>query len=181
MGGAIDRGNTGTKSEFNIELDPEAAERVFTSGLDVTMVPLEVTHTALATREVLERLSSIGPMKHAGGEAVGPFVRDLLTFFAETYRVVFNFESGPPLHDPCAVLYVAEPELFTTRFLNVHAECSGKYTAGATCVDVFGLTGEAPNVHVALKMDVPAFWDRIYKALYESAENGISAISNLTS
>ena len=96
MGGAMGAGNTGAVAEFNIQLDPEAASIVFNSGADVTMVPLEVTHTALVTPEVLARIRGDGASRFR--RVVG----ELLTFFAASYERVFGFTS-PPLHDPCAV------------------------------------------------------------------------------
>ena len=90
-----------------MQSDPEAAKIVFECGAPVMMVPLEVTHTALATPAVLQRLSARST----------PFLglmRKLLLFFAQTYREVFSFEH-PPLHDPLAVFYVACPEAFKAR------------------------------------------------------------------
>ncbi len=95
-----------------MQSDPEAAKIVFESGAPVTMVPLEVTHTALATPGVLHRLSARST----------PFLglmRKLLLFFAQTYREVFSFEH-PPLHDPLAVFYVACPEAFKACFPHTH-------------------------------------------------------------
>lgn len=89
------------------QVDPEAAQIVFNSGATVTMVPLQVTHTAIATEAVLGRI-------RAGPESGAAFLRvivDMLTFFASTYRTTFGF-SDPPVHDPCAVAYALRPELF---------------------------------------------------------------------
>jgi purine nucleosidase/pyrimidine-specific ribonucleoside hydrolase len=100
MGGAVRGGNTGAVAEFNIQLDPEAAAVVLNSGARVTMVPLDVTHTALVTPDVLRRIRA-GP----GGDGASRFrriVAELLTYFAASYRAVFAFES-PPLHDPVRV------------------------------------------------------------------------------
>lgn len=95
MGGSIGLGNWTPAAEFNIYVDPEAAHVVFTCGAPVTMIGLDVTHTALATTEVRERIRALGsPVAH--------LTDDLLDFFAETYRRVFDFDA-PPLHDPCAV------------------------------------------------------------------------------
>jgi purine nucleosidase len=134
MGGAIVGGNPSVYAEFNIFIDPDAVQLVIshavsrmhmhtmpeTSHLNwttqhdevithdipaipVTMVPLDMTHTALVTRRVLDAIAEqlMTPL--------AALVRDLLMFFAKTYRNVFGFES-PPLHDPCAVAFLLDPE-----------------------------------------------------------------------
>jgi len=101
MGGSTERGNVTPYAEFNVYADPEAAGIVFGSGLPVTMCGLNVTHQALATADVLDRIAALGT----------PLARicvDLLTFFADSYRRVFGF-GAPPLHDPVAVARVIDP------------------------------------------------------------------------
>ena len=86
------------------QVDPEAAKIVVESGIKVVMIPLEVTHTALADRLVLEQICVRGT----------PFldlIKEIITYFADTYSEMFGFES-PPIHDPCAVAYVIDPGLF---------------------------------------------------------------------
>ena len=125
MGGALGKGNTGPVAEFNIQCDPEAARIVFESGANLTMVPLEATHTALVTPEVRERLLG-NPA--ASGRAPSRFRRlvdELMRFFADTYKEVFDFED-PPLHDPCAVAYAVAPEMFETKDLRVDVECGSE-------------------------------------------------------
>lgn len=170
MGGAVGLGNTAPAAEFNIEVDPEAARIVFESGVSVTMVPLEVTHTALVTPEVLQRIRAIGA---SAGSAAAPspfaaFVCDLLLYFRDSYSTVFGFPS-PPLHDPCAVLYVLHPDLFTSAVMRVDIECESKLCAGRTVCDVYGrASGAVKNARVCLRMDVARFWDHMISAL-ESA------------
>ena len=164
MGGAWTGGNTGPAAEFNIQVDPEAAQAVFQSGARVTMVPLEVTHTALATPAVVERIRS-----RVGG-AFGAATQELLAFFAQTYREVFGFEEGPPVHDPCAVLFALEPSAFETKHVRVDVETgASELTAGQTVVDWHGVRKLSPNVHLAVKMDVDKFWERMIDALEEAA------------
>ena len=157
MGGALGLGNTGPVAEFNIQHDPHAAHIVVHAGVPVVMVPLEVTHTALVTASVLGRIDAMGT-------GFGSMVHDLLLYFQETYKRVFRFPS-PPLHDPCAVAYVLEPDIFATEFLNVEVELGSSLSAGQTVVDLFGQTGRPPNVRVALKMDVAEFWELMLSAL----------------
>jgi inosine-uridine nucleoside N-ribohydrolase len=165
MGGALGIGNTGPCVEFNLQIDPEAARVVFESGAPVTMVPLEVTHTALATPEVLQRINGIQP-----GHPFLELIEALLLFFAETYKRVFKFDF-PPLHDPCAVAYVIAPELFTVEKLRVDIETQSVLSAGQTVVDLYGKasTGKAPNANVCMKMQVDKFWDLMIDAIGAAA------------
>jgi inosine-uridine nucleoside N-ribohydrolase len=157
MGGAIGLGNTTPAAEFNIWCDPEAAAIVFACGRPITMVPLEVTHQALATDDILQRLRS-------SGRTVASVSADLLAFFAETYQRVFGF-SSPPLHDPCAVAAVVEPDILRSHSMHVEIETTGKWTAGRTVCDVYGQWGMEANVHVGYAIDVPRFWEMVISTL----------------
>ncbi|KAI7845743.1 hypothetical protein COHA_000659 [Chlorella ohadii] len=159
MGGCLGVGNTGAVMEFNIQTDPEAARIVFEAGVPLTMVPLEVTHTALATTSVLQRVKTHSPT---------PFLAlmvDLLMFFADTYRTVFKFED-PPLHDPCAVAYVIAPQLFKTELLRVDVETSSSLSAGQTVVDIWHQSTQPKNCTVCMEMDVARFWDLQIEAIH---------------
>jgi inosine-uridine nucleoside N-ribohydrolase len=153
MGGAIGLGNTTPAAEFNIWCDPEAAAVVFACGRPVTMVPLEVTHQALATDDILSRLRE-------SGRTVANVVADLLVFFADTYRNVFGF-SSPPVHDPCAVAAIIEPDILRTHAMHVEIETGGQWTAGRTVCDVYGQWGKAANASVGYALDVPRFWEMV--------------------
>jgi inosine-uridine nucleoside N-ribohydrolase len=148
MGGAIAEGNVTPAAEFNVWADPEAAARVFRSGIDVTMVGLDVTHRALVTREHAERL-------RAGGR-VGAVVADLLAFYDRFHREVYGFD-GSPLHDAVALAYAFRPELLETRELNVEVDTTSDLCRGRTVVDVWRRTGREPNAHVATGIDSDAF------------------------
>src|SRR5579859_7222960 len=138
MGGAIGVGNRMPAAEFNIWADPEAAAIVFDCGRPITMSPLEVTHQALATAEVIARL-------RAADRPVATFVADLLIFFGDTYRGVFGFPA-PPVHDPCAVAAVIDPTLLHTHKIRVEIETEGQWTAGRTVCDVYGVLGKQPKI-----------------------------------
>eukprot|EP00466_Bigelowiella_natans_P007188 jgi/Bigna1/40369/e_gw1.42.26.1 len=159
MGGAIGIGNRSPVAEFNILLDPEAARVVFSSSIKTIMVPLEVTHTALATEAVLKRIKDFNT-------PFGDMSVDLLTFFKDTYERVFGFKH-PPVHDPCAMAYVIAPGIFRTRsFLHVEVVVGDHKCAGQTVCDVWkDFSKDPPNVHVAEKMDVDKFWDLMIDAL----------------
>ena len=157
MGGSIGLGNWTPAAEFNIFVDPEAAHIVFTCGRPITMIGLDVTHTALATREVRERIRALG-------SPVARVADDLLGYFAESYREVFGFEA-PPLHDPCAVAAVIDPTLLRSQPMHVAVELRGELTSGRTVCDLYGVTGAAPNADVGLALDVPRFWDLMIETL----------------
>ena len=157
MGGAIGLGNVTPCAEFNIWADPEAAEIVFACGRPITMVPLEVTHQALATDEIIQSL-------RGSGRRVATFVADLLVYFAETYRQVFGF-SAPPVHDPCAVAAVIDPTLITTRKMPVVIEREGMWARGRTVCDMHNKLGISSNVSVGQMLDVERFWKLLLEIL----------------
>jgi len=157
MGGALSVGNTTPSAEFNIWVDPEAASIVFHCGRPITMVPLEVTHQALATTEVLHSLRT-------SGRRMASFAADLLTFFADTYLQVFGF-TDPPVHDPCAVAVVIFPDIIKAHTMRVEIETTGEWTTGRTVCDVYGKLGKEPNVRVGYVLDVPRFWDVVITTL----------------
>jgi len=157
MGGAIGVGNRMAAAEFNIWADPEAAAIVFDCGRPITMSPLEVTHQALATDEVLDRL-------RAANRPVANFVVDLLTFFGDTYRNVFGFPA-PPLHDPCAVAAVIEPDILHAHTIRVEIETEGQWTSGRTVCDIYGVLGKEPNVRVGYALDVARFWEMVISTI----------------
>jgi inosine-uridine nucleoside N-ribohydrolase len=155
MGGSCGRGNWRPLAEFNVWADPEAAERVLTSGLPVTMVGLDVTHQALATPDVLARLTTT-PLART--------MADLLKFFASTYDEVFGMPN-PPVHDPVAVAAVAQPELLKFVDAPVAVELKGTHTRGATVVDLHGVTRQRPNARVAVELDRAGFWEVMLSAI----------------
>ncbi|MGH2907944.1 MAG: nucleoside hydrolase [Solirubrobacteraceae bacterium] len=154
MGGSYTRGNTTPAAEFNIYVDPEAADAVFSAGWDLTMIGLDVTHLALYTPEVGERLAAIDTR-------AARWMAELLTFFAETYRTSGGMGT-PPIHDAVAVASVIDPSLVTTRDARVEIETAGRLTRGMTVVD-FRATDRVH--HVAVDLDVGRFWDRVLAAV----------------
>ena len=157
MGGAIGVGNRMAAAEFNIWADPEAAAIVFDCGRPITMCPLEVTHQALATDEVIGRL-------RGAGRPVATFVADLLVFFGGTYRNTFGFPA-PPVHDPCAVAAVVDPTIVHAHEIRVEIETEGQWTSGRTVCDVYGVLGKQPNARVGYALDVPRFWAMVIDTL----------------
>ncbi|MDQ3890183.1 MAG: nucleoside hydrolase [Actinomycetota bacterium] len=148
MGGSIAEGNVTPAAEFNVWADPEAARRVFESGLEVTMIGLDVTHRALVKREHAERLRRAGRTARMVAELLDFFHR----FHAETYAL-----DGSPVHDAVAVAHAARPGLVETLPRHVAVECGSDLCRGRTVVDLWRRTGNAPNAHVGVGIDAEAF------------------------
>jgi len=127
MGGSIGEGNTTPAAEFNVWADPEAARRVFESGLDVTMIGLDVTHRALITDDHRERLRAAG--------TVGRVAAELLDFYNRFHRVRYPDLDGSPLHDPVCIAHVARPGLVETREARIDVDCGWEQGRGRTNVD----------------------------------------------
>jgi inosine-uridine nucleoside N-ribohydrolase len=148
MGGAIAEGNVTPAAEFNIWADPEAAARVFSSGLDVTMIGLDVTHKALLLPEHADRLRTSG--------RTGAFVADLFAFYHRFHAETYNLP-GSPVHDAVAVAFVVRPELVTTLHRNVVVETDSELCRGRTVVDLWQRTDREPNCAVGVDIDSEAF------------------------
>ncbi|WP_030775920.1 nucleoside hydrolase [Streptomyces sp. NRRL S-920] len=157
MGGGYHTGNWSPVAEFNIKIDPEAAHIVFNESWPVTMVGLDLTHQALATPEVVERIAKVGT-----GPAV--FVNELLDFFGAMYLEAQGF-AAPPVHDPCAVAYVIDPDVMTVRKAPVDIELTGTLTLGMTVTDLRAPAPADCHTQVAVDLDHQRFWDLIVDAL----------------
>ncbi len=149
MGGAVGEGNITTGAEFNIWCDPEAAQRVFESGLDVTMIGLDVTHQALITPTQADELRAAG--------RVGKLVAELLDFYGRFHSLRYPDLAGSPMHDPVAVSHVVWPELVETRPAFVSVNCDWADGRGRTNVDWRGRVERQPNATVGLGIDGEAF------------------------
>ena len=156
MGGAIAEGNVTPAAEFNIWADPEAAQRVFTSGVDVTMVGLDVTHRALVRSEHRDRLAASG--------RTGGMVAELLDFMGIFHRGVYGFP-GSPIHDAVAVAQVVRAGLVETVHRHVAIDCASELCRGRTVVDLWRRTGKEPNIHVAVSIDAGAFVELLLERL----------------
>jgi inosine-uridine nucleoside N-ribohydrolase len=146
MGGAIAEGNVTPAAEFNIWCDPEAAARVFASGIDVTMIGLDITHRALFTTAHIGRLAG----------RVGEMVTELLRFYDRFHREVYGFD-GSPIHDALAVAHVMNSELVETKHLNVEIDVESELCRGRTVVDLWRRTERTPNAHVGVDVDADGF------------------------
>ena len=160
MGGSASRGNVTPAAEYNIWADPEAAAAVFRAGWTVTMLGLDVTLRTRATAEVLKRMSELGPL---GTELLRPALEQYRSVSEPGSRGGLEGSSplgaGPPVHDVCAVAWVAQPELFGLVPARVQVELAGQLTAGMTVTD-FDVPSEVDggNAQVAMHIDVDRFW-----------------------
>ncbi|WP_429134724.1 pyrimidine-specific ribonucleoside hydrolase RihA [Aeromonas veronii] len=158
MGGAAGAGNWTPAAEFNIYVDPEAADMVFKSGIPITMCGLDVTHEAQVMDEDIERVRAIT-------NPVAQCVARLLDFFMIYHRDPKWGFAGAPLHDPCTIAWLLAPELFHGVECRVDIETSGEHTVGMTVVDRYGLTGKPANALVLLGLDRPGFIDLLVTRL----------------
>lgn len=154
MGGAVGTGNRSAVAEYNIMCDRKsvnplrffeflsfpcvahAAQIVLNVPVKKIMIPINVTHTAIVTREIHARLlyptSDLGPstnLRHT--------LSSIISFFAESYKSTFGFNDGPPLHDALTIAYVAQPDLFQATRHRVDIELTGTHSLGATVVDIW--------------------------------------------
>lgn len=176
MGGGAYAGNWTPAAEFNIYVDAEAAYKVFHSGMPIYMVGVNLTRQCPVTPEFIERIRSLG-------NTTGTFAAELLDFFSRG--------GDAHLHDPCAVAWVIDPDLIKDAFLHVDIELNGTLTRGMTVTDLRFLQtdvperdidldsshkwndppvgspfrGKEPNVHVAMRLDYPAFCDLVTETL----------------
>jgi inosine-uridine nucleoside N-ribohydrolase len=148
MGGAIAEGNVTPAAEFNIYVDPEAAWRVFRSGLPVTMIGLDVTHKALMHDAHAERLRESGP--------TGRMVAELYDFFIEYHRRTYEHD-GAPIHDAVAVAQVLRPGIVETLPRHVDVDCQSQLCRGRTVVDLWRRTENEPNADVGVDIDAEGF------------------------
>ena len=151
-GGGFEGGNITPMAEFNVFVDPEAADEVMRSGARLTMAPLDVTHKALIPRDFLERLRAMG-------SATGRAAAGMLGFY-ERFDVEKYGTGGGPLHDPCVIAWLLRPDLFTGRDCSVQVETRSELCRGATVIDWWNVWPQEPaNAHVLGGIDASAFFD----------------------
>ena len=151
MGGAyFEVGNITPTAEFNIHVDPEAADIVFKSGRPIVVMPLDVTHKALVTRPRNDAFRSLG-------NKVGIAVAEMTDFF-ERFDMNKYGSEGAPLHDPCVTAYLIRPDLFSGRHINVEIETHSELTMGMTVADWWGVTDRAPNATFMGDLDADGFF-----------------------
>ena len=149
-GGCFEGGNITPSAEFNIYVDPEAADLVFRAGVNLVVMPLDVTHKALTTRARVEAFRGLGTK-------VGRVAAEWADFF-ERFDVAKYGQEGAPLHDPCVIAYLIRPGLFTGRHINVMIEVQSELTMGATVADWWGITGRPANALFMGGIDAEGFF-----------------------
>ncbi|MEO5619303.1 MAG: nucleoside hydrolase, partial [Cypionkella sp.] len=158
MGGAyFEVGNVTPAAEFNIYVDPEAAELVFKSGVDLVVMPLDVTHKALARRNYVEAIRSIG-------SEVGRVAAEWADFFERFDKDKYGTDGGP-LHDPTVIAYLIRPELFAGRHINVEIETQSELTLGMTVADWWHVTDRKANALFIGSVDEAAFFALLIERL----------------
>ena len=157
MGGSVDNGNTSPAAEFNIMCDPEAAHVVFTSGIKVKMVGLNVTRKVLVTDEVVSRMEKIN------NSASDMFVK-LMKVFNENQRKTFGVKAGP-LHDPATIASLLDEDLIKYQSMNVVIDISHGPSYGRTNCDVFDYLHAPHNALVAMDIDVERYWNIIEQGI----------------
>ena len=156
-GGFFEGGNVTPAAEFNIYVDPHAADVVLKSGIPIVMMPLDVTHKALTSRARVERFRKMNT-------PVGEATAELLDFFERFDEQKYGTDGGP-LHDPCVIAYLIKPDLFQGRHCNVTVETQSELTMGMTVIDWWHVTGREPNATVMREIDHEGFFELLTERL----------------
>ena len=149
-GGYFEGGNITPTAEFNIYVDPQAADIVFKSGAPIVVMPLDVTHKALVTKARTDAFRALGT-------PVGIAVAEMTDFFERFDKEKYGSD-GAPLHDPCVTAYLINPDLFKGRHINVEIETESELTMGMTVADWWGVTDRAPNATFMGDLDSDGFF-----------------------
>lgn len=158
MGGAyFEVGNITPTAEFNIYVDPEAAEIVFQSNIKITVLPLDVTHKALVTEARNNAFRALN-------SPVGKAVAEMTDFFERFDKEKYGSD-GAPLHDPCVIAYILSPDLFSGRHINVEVETQSELTLGMTVADWWKVSGRPPNAYFIGDLDADGFFSLLTERL----------------
>jgi purine nucleosidase len=149
-GGYFEMGNITPAAEFNVYVDPDAADVVMRSGVPITMVPLDVTHMMQSTKPRLEAIRALG-------NKAGKAVYEMLSF-SERFDLKKYESDGAPLHDPCVIAYMLQPDLFKGRHINVVIETGSELTVGMTVADYWGVTGRVKNCNFLRSGNADGFY-----------------------
>lgn len=158
MGGAMrEAGNTTPSAEFNILEDPDAAQIVMHCGRPLTIVPLDVTHQVLVSRNRLEQIRALAT-------PVGAAIVGMMEFFNRFDSEKYGCD-GAPLHDPCTIAYLLKPDLFQGKMCNVEVETGSSLTRGHTAVDFWGVTDRVRNANWLYKVHADGFFSLLIERL----------------
>ena len=158
MGGAyFEVGNITPTAEFNIYVDPEAAEIVFQSNIKITVLPLDVTHKALVTKARNDAFRALN-------SPVGKAVAEMTDFFERFDKEKYGSD-GAPLHDPCVIAYILSPDLFSGRHINVEIETQSELTLGMTVADWWKVSDRPPNAYFIGDLNPDGFFSLLTERL----------------
>lgn len=157
MGGCYQLGNVTPAAEFNIFADADAAYVVFTSGIPIVMMGLDVTRQVLCYPTIIERMEKIN-------NSASKLFTDLMKFFCKTQKQVFGWEGGP-LHDPTCIAYLIDKTVVETKHIFTEIEIRSDRCYGRTLCDYFGVTENKPNSNVAVKIDAEKFWNIVEECI----------------
>lgn len=160
-GGFFEGGNVTPTAEFNIYVDPHAARLVLDAGIPFTLIPLDCTHQALTTKA---RIDKFRVMKNKSG----PATAEMMDFFERFDEQKYGTDGGP-LHDPCVIAWLLQPELFSSRDVNVSVECESELTMGMTVVDWWRVTNRKANATVCRGINSDGFFDLLTERLAKLA------------
>jgi purine nucleosidase len=150
-------GNSAPALEFNMQVDPHAAHVVMTAGLDITLAPLDLTHSVLTTDAQLARVAKL-PGR------IGRAALAWLSFYGAHDRKKYGTPGGP-LHDPCVIAWLLRPDLFSGKRVAVDIELKSDLVPGMTVMDWWGTTGKTPNAMVLNRADVDGFYDLLFERI----------------
>ena len=156
-GGFFEGGNITVAAEFNIYVDPDAADIIFRSGIPIVMMPLDVTHKVLTHQRRIDRFAGLG-------NETGRQVANMLSFSERFDEEKYGTDGGP-LHDPCTIAWLLAPELFSGRHCNVVIETRSELTLGMTVIDWWQVSDRAPNAHVMRDVNDDEFFDLLASRL----------------
>ncbi len=145
----MSQGNITAAAEFNMYVDPHAAQVVLAADIPTTLITLDITHQVLTTPERLANIRAIG-------NPVSTAAAGMLEFYGESDLERYGLPGGP-LHDPCVLAYMHHPDLFTTRTVGVEIETIGEHTLGRTVVDWYG-GAAGSTIQVAETVDAEGFY-----------------------
>lgn len=157
MGGAITHGNITPSAEFNMYVDPHAADVVFRSGIPITLLSLDVTHQVITTPDHLAAIRAIAT-------PVGQAAADLLSFYGQLDSERYGMPGGP-LHDPNVIAYLLQPQLYSGKLCHVSVETISPHALGQTIVDLWGISEQAPNAMVIQTVDADGFYQFLIERL----------------
>lgn len=157
MGGAYGLGNLSPAAEFNFLADPEAAHIVFTSGVPIVMMGLDLTNQTACTMDIIERMESIG-------NVAGKMFGDIMRFTYKTQHDILGLDGGP-LHDATCIGYLIDPTAYTLRETYTEIDITGGPCYGRSVCDFYGVNGKPVNSKVGITLDNNRFWDLVEECI----------------